>query len=139
MLVKDVMSRKLIMAGPKETAFAAVKLMVENNISGVVVEENKKAVGMVTMKDIVRRVIAVEKDVHTTPIADVMSSPVATVSQLTAVENAAAIMGEKGIRRLVAVDEKNRAVGIITVMDIVSILPNLLDVMFQTWVKPVWR
>jgi CBS domain-containing protein len=139
MLVKDVMSRKLIMAGPKETAFAAVKLMVENNISGVVVEENKKAVGIITMKDVVRRVIAEEKDVHTTPIADVMSSPVATVSQLTAVENAAAIMGEKGIRRLVVVDEKNRVVGIITVMDIVSILPNMLDVMFQTWVKPVWR
>jgi CBS domain-containing protein len=139
MLVKDVMSPRLIMLGPKESAFAAVKLMVANNISGVVVEEGKRAVGMVTMKDIVRRVVAEEKDVHSVLAHEVMSSPVITVPHLTAVESAAALMGERRVKRLVVVDERNKAVGIVTVMDIVSRLPNLMDVMFQTWVKPDWR
>jgi CBS domain-containing protein len=139
MLVKEIMSKTLIMMGPRETVFAAIKLMVENNISGVVVEDGKKAVGIVTMKDICKRVLAVEKDIYKTPVCDVMTSPVLTINCLTEVENAASLMGQKRIKRLVVVDEHNRAVGIITVMDIVSKLPQLVDVMFQTWVKPDWR
>ena len=139
MLVKDIMSKRLIMVGPRETAYAAVKLMVENNISGVVVEDAKKAVGMITMRDICRRVIAQEKDIHTTLAGEVMSSPVMTVNHITAVEKAAQIMGERKLKRLVVVDDKNKALGIITVMDVVSKLPELIDVMFQMWVKPDWR
>ncbi|MFH0862241.1 MAG: CBS domain-containing protein [Candidatus Altiarchaeota archaeon] len=139
MLVKDVMSKRLIMIGPREMVFAAVKLMVANNISGVVVEEGKKAVGIITMKDIIRRVVANERDIYGTQVSEVMSSPVQTINQLTALERAASWMGEHKIKRLVAVDDKNKAVGIVTVMDIVSKLPEMVDVMFQTWVKPDWR
>jgi len=139
MLVKDVMSRRLIMIAPKEMVFAAVRLMVENNISGVVVEDAKKAVGIITMKDIIRRVVAAERDIYRTQVAEVMSTPVQTIHQLTALERAAAWMGEHKVKRLVAVDDNNKAVGIVTVMDIVSKLPAMVDVMFQTWVKPDWR
>jgi CBS domain-containing protein len=139
MLVRDVMSPRLIMVGPRETVFAAVKLMVANNISGVVVEDGKRAVGLITMKDIVRRVVAKDGDVHTVAVAEVMTSPVITVPQMTAVEKAAEVMGGRRVKRLVVVDERNRAVGMVTVMDIVSRLPAMLDVMFETWVKPDWR
>jgi CBS domain-containing protein len=139
MLVKEIMSKRLIMIPPKEMAFAAVRLMTENNISGVVVEEGKKAVGIITMKDIIRRVIAEEKDIYSTQVGDVMSSPVQTISSISSIESAASLMGEKKLKRLVVVDDHNKAVGILTVMDIVSALPNLVNVMFETWVKPDWR
>jgi CBS domain-containing protein len=139
MLVKDIMSPKLVMVDPAKTVFYAVSLMVENNISGLVVEEQKRAVGILTMKDVARRVIAQDKDVHKTLVADAMSSPVSTINQMTLAEKAASIMGDRKIKRLVVVDDRNKAVGIITTMDIVSHLPNLLDVMFETWVKPEWR
>ena len=139
MLVRDIMSKKLIMMSPRETVFAAIKLMVENNISGVVVEDAKKAVGIITMKDICRRVLSEERDMYKTQVGDVMTSPVVTVNGLTAVEVAASTMGEKRLKRLVVIDDQNRAIGIVTVMDLVSNLPHLVDVMFQTWVKPDWR
>ena len=139
MLVKDVMSRRLIMVKPRESVYAAVKLMVANNISGVVVEENRAAAGIITMKDICRRVIVEDKDVYKTVVSEVMTKPVLTVPMLMNVERAAALMGERKVKRLVVVDERNAAVGIVTVMDIVSNLPGLMDVMFKTWVKPQWK
>jgi len=139
MLVKDVMSRRLIMVKPRESVYAAVKLMVANNISGVVVEENKAAAGIITMKDICRRVIVEDRDVYKTVVSDVMTKPVLSVPMLMNVERAAALMGERKVKRLVVVDEKNAAIGMVTVMDIVSNLPGLMDVMFKTWVKPQWK
>jgi len=139
MLVKDIMSKRLVMVGPKETVFAAVKIMVENNISGVVVSENNQAVGIITTKDICKRVLIFGKDVHATPIGDVMSKPVLTVSGLLSVESAAKIMGQRKVKRLVVVDEYNKVEGIVTIMDVVSNLPGMLDIMFQTWVRPDWR
>ncbi|MFH1055455.1 MAG: CBS domain-containing protein [Candidatus Altiarchaeota archaeon] len=139
MLVKDVMSARLVMVKPRETIYAALKLMVANNISGVIVEDERKAAGVVTMKDICRRVLVADRDIYKTTVGDVMSKPVLTVKMLETVEAAAKLMSEKNVRRLVVVDEMNKAVGIVTVMDIVSKLPKLVDVMFRTWVRPDWR
>ena len=133
------MSRRLIKVSRGGSVYEAVKLMVQNNISGVVVEDGGKAVGVLTMRDVVGRVVAEGRDVYGTSAGEVMSSPALTVNQLLTVEKAAAIMGERKVKRLVVVDELNRARGVVTAMDVVSNLPCLLDVMFKTWVKPDWR
>jgi CBS domain-containing protein len=139
MFVKDVMSRRLVLVKPMESVYAALKLMVTNNISGLIVEEKKTAVGVITMADICRRVIAEDKDVYKTQISEVMTKPALTVPMLLTVEGAAALMGERRVKRLVVVDEKNAVVGIVTVMDIVSNIQGVMDVMFKTWVKPRWK
>jgi CBS domain-containing protein len=96
-------------------------------------------VGIVTLKDVAKRVIAEGRDVHRTYVSDIMSAPVVTINHISMVENAAKLMGEKKLKRLVVVDDKNRVAGIITALDVVSNLPNLVEVMFKTWVKPDWR
>lgn len=139
MLVKEIMSKRLVMVAPGASVFDAVKSMVENRISGVVVEDAKRAAGMLTMRDVCSRVIVGGRDARRTSVAEVMTQPVVTVPLLGTVEDAAQLMGERRIKRLVVVDEKDRALGVVTAMDIVSSLPGLLDVMFKTWVKPEWR
>jgi CBS domain-containing protein len=139
MLVKDVMSARLIRVTPDEPVFNAVKLMVDNNISGLAAVEGGRSVGIITLKDVVRRVVAEDRDVHKTRIRDVMSAPVLTVNYMATLEKAADTMKERRYKRLVVVDNQNRVVGIITAMDVVSAVPRLVDVMFRTWVKPDWR
>jgi CBS domain-containing protein len=139
MLVKDIMSTRLIMVKPEDTARNAVKRMVENRISGMIVEAQGKAVGMVTMRDVCRGAVAEGKDVGETIVRDLMSQPVLSVHPLNNIMKATELMAKHRIKRLAVVDKYNRVVGIITTMDIVSHLPELVEVMFKTWVKPQWR
>jgi len=133
------MSARLVMVKPGGTVQEAVRLMVANNISGLIVEEGGKAVGIVTMKGIFKKVLAVDGDTRKTKVGDIMSKPVLSVNPLSKVEKAAELMTEHHVKRLAVVDGSNRVVGIVTAMDIVSNLPELIDVMFRTWVKPQWR
>ncbi|MBD3387817.1 MAG: CBS domain-containing protein [Candidatus Altiarchaeales archaeon] len=138
MLVKEVMSTRLVLILSSDTVLKAVKLMVANDIGSLIVADKGRAVGVLTMKDVCSKVISEEKDVGSTLVGDVMSSPVITVHPNSNVERAAKLMEENNIRRL-AVVEYNKVLGIITMMDIVSNLPELLGVMFQTWVTPTWK
>jgi CBS domain-containing protein len=139
MLVKDVMSRHLLMVSGSDSVFDTVKLMVGHNISGLVVEREGKAVGVVTLRDVAKRVVAAELDPKGVKVADIMSHPVATVNELSSVESAAELMTKKGFRRLVVVDSANKVAGILTVKDVVSRMPELIDIMFKTWVTPAWK
>jgi CBS domain-containing protein len=139
MLVHEVMSRKLITLKPDDVAYTAVKLMISNKISGLLVLEEGKAVGVVTMKDVFKNVLLAEKNVHETPVRDIMSKPVLSVHPLKRIEKAAEAMSRHHVKRLAVMDDNKNIMGIITAMDIVSKIPELIDVMFKTWVKPQWR
>ena len=52
MLVKDVMSKNVITISPEENITKAIELMAKNNISGLVVVENEKVVGIISESDI---------------------------------------------------------------------------------------
>ncbi|MBU0762907.1 MAG: CBS domain-containing protein [Candidatus Altiarchaeota archaeon] len=139
MLVKDVMSQNVIFVSSEESVFEAVKLMALHNISGLVVGSRGRVEGVITMKDIFRKLVVLEKDIRKSKVGEYMSSPAVTVNQLNMVEKVAEVMGAKKIKRLVVVDSTGNAVGVITAMDVVSKVPKLLHVMFDTWVKPGWR
>ncbi len=139
MLVKDVMSSKVVFADPNSSVYDAVKLMASQNISGLVVGSSTKLMGVITMKDIFTKLVAADKNTKDVTVRQYMSSPALTINQLTPLEKAALLMSEKKIKRLVVVDLSNHVVGIITQMDLVSNVPDLLHVMFDTWVKPTWR
>jgi len=140
MLVKDVMSERIIFIRPQDSIQRAIMTMVKHDISGLtVVAEGKRLVGMLTMKDIFRKVLARDKDPKTTVVSDVMSSPVIFIHPLDTIGEAAETMAQKNIKRLVVVNSANVPTGIITAMDIVGGTPEMLDVMFSTWVKPTWR
>jgi len=96
----------------RETAIA----MDRANLGSILVTSNRRVVGIVTERDLVRKILATTKD-SATKVKHVMSTPMVVVNPEATIEEAAEIMSNNKIRRL-AVADKQRLVGIITVVDI---------------------
>src|SRR5438034_11297540 len=77
--VRDMLAKKgsdVITIAPSETVLRAAELMNDRGIGGLVVAERGRPVGIFTERDILRRVVAQQRDPTTTRVADAMTSPV---------------------------------------------------------------
>lgn len=116
-LLKDIMVRKVITIEPDKTAMDAAKLMADNSISSVLVMDGNKIVGIVTERDLVRKVCAKDIPSSKVSILSVMSSPVITAESDLPIEAAVQRMFNNRIRRLPVVED-GMLVGIVTISDI---------------------
>ncbi len=116
-LLKDIMVRKVITIDPDKTARDAARLMADNNISSVIVMKGDEIVGIVTERDLVRKVCANDIPSSKVSIVSVMSSPVITAESDLPIEAAVQRMFNNRIRRLPVV-ENGKLVGIVTISDI---------------------
>jgi len=124
--VKDVMKTNVVVVNADAPVLDAAKLMAKHSIGSIVVLEKNEAVGILTERDIVRKVVA-EKKPYTLKVRDVMSHPLVVTSPDISVESAAKIMKKNNVRRLPVIDKNGYIVGIITENDILKILPPMLD------------
>ncbi|MFW6109625.1 MAG: CBS domain-containing protein, partial [archaeon] len=108
---------------PRKTVLDAAKLFTMKDIESLIVAWGDEAVGIITEKDIVRRVVAKGLP-YSTKIADIMSSPVITIPVGKTGEDAMRLMHEKGVKRLPIV-ERGKIVGIITATDLVNSLYDM--------------
>jgi CBS domain-containing protein len=129
--VEDVMSSPVITIKDTDTVLAASKLMKKNEIGCVVVvDKSGKPVGLMTERDVVRRVAALDLLPSKVQAGKAMTKPPATIDTGADVAEAAKKMRELKVRRLVAL-ETGKLEGIITSNDIVDITPALIDVMAE--------
>jgi len=129
--VEDVMSSPVVTIKDSDTVLAASKLMKKNAIGCVVVTDKKnKPVGLMTERDVVRRVAALDLLPSKVLAGKAMTNPPATVDASVDVTEAAKKMRGLKIRRLVVL-ERGELKGIITSNDIVDITPALIDVMAE--------
>jgi CBS domain-containing protein len=91
------------------------------------VDERTCPIGILTDRDIVLRCLTSEWPVEAIRIGDVMSVPVRTVSETTAIEETLAKMRSLGVRRLPVADAAARLVGIVALDDIVDLLAGELS------------
>ncbi|MEK6549733.1 MAG: CBS domain-containing protein [Nitrospirota bacterium] len=101
------------------------KLMAAKGVSAVVVVEDLKPVGIVTSRDILVRVMSRSLDAAKVMVGAIMSSPLVTVLENGSVNEAIAVMGRRGVRRLPVVDEAGCLVTLLTLDDILRL--NLAD------------
>lgn len=118
-LVSDVMKKSVISIDSSMTVQDAAKMMDDASIGAIVVIENGIAIGIITERDITRRIVAKGKPL-TTNVKDAMSSPLIVINPDDSVWEAAQLMKTRKIHRLPAVKD-NRLVGIITTSDIVRL------------------
>ena len=112
--VRDVMERKkLLIASPETSVRDAAKLMATAGVSAVLVLENERLVGIFTERDAVSRVIAKDRDVKTTRLAEVMTASPKTIAPDKTFGYALLQMHENGFRH-VPVVANDRVVGLVS-------------------------
>ena len=118
MLIRDYMSRDVIVLHPEETVLTAARLMSRHNIGSIpVCTADHRLRGIVTDRDVVLRCVALGYDPEATPVSEIMTRNIVSLPSSAEVSDAPAVMAHRRIRR-VPVTEGNRLVGVITLGDI---------------------
>ncbi|MCX8202078.1 MAG: CBS domain-containing protein, partial [Candidatus Caldarchaeum sp.] len=102
-VVKDIMSSDVVTVTPETSVYAAARVMAQEEVGSVVVVVGEKPVGIITERDLVRKVLAGGLSPRKTSVSKVMSSPVVVVGENTSLEEAVSIMAQNRIRRLLVV------------------------------------
>lgn len=123
MKVKDIMTRKVVEITKGCQITEAAELMRKKDISCLVITCGTSIEGIVTERDVLRKIIAEQKMFGQIQVQDVMNSPVITVEEDADILNAARLMEKKHIRRLVTVKD-GKICGIITESDFMRVLKN---------------
>lgn len=106
---------------PDTMVYTALEIMVEKNVSALVVLEEGKLAGIFTERDYARKVILKGKASKETLIGEIMTSDLITVSSDTSIETCMRLMTGKLIRHLPVVDN-GQLVGIISIGDVVKFI-----------------
>ena len=104
---------------PDTPVLDAIRLMAEKYVGAVLVLKGKELVGIVSERDYARKVVLLGRSSSATPVWQIMSSPVITVSPRDRVNECMRRMTEKRIRHLPVVDA-GELVGVISIGDIVK-------------------
>lgn len=98
---------------PEVTVHAAARAMTDRNVGAAAVVDNGHLVGIITERDVLRRVVAKGADPAGARVADVMSSPAISIGLHTTVADAATIMRDNHIRHLAVLDTDGKVAGIL--------------------------
>ena len=119
--VGEIMSEQLETINFSNTAQESAIKMSDRNISSLVVlDDNGRAIGIITERDLVRRVCTREVPSNSVNVENVISSPVKTVSPEISIDEVADVMVSNKVRHIVIVDNNQKPVGIISATDIVA-------------------
>jgi CBS domain-containing protein len=111
----------------------AARVMSHQGISCVIARHRQEVAGIVTEKDVLRRVVALHKDPTQTPVVEIMSFPVVAVPPTYSILSASRRMEVLHIHRLIVMDER-RVHGVVTQTDILRAIRGAFEVVeSQRW------
>jgi len=126
--VEDVMIREIITIDENATVKEAAELMNQNDISCLIAARKGKAIGIITERDLLKRVIVEAKNPRKTKVAEVMSTPLELISPDMTLEDAVRVMFDKKIKKL-PVAEKNQIIGLVSLTDIARCQPAIMRIL----------
>jgi CBS domain-containing protein len=135
MKAEDVMAREVVTLDEDVSAKKAAEIMAQEGVSAIIVTSEGKAKGILTERDILKRIVAEDKDSRKTKVKEIMSSPLVTIEPSTDLEKAAHLMFEKKIKHLPVIHE-NRLIGLISLQDICKLQPEILRILRQAMETP---
>jgi CBS domain-containing protein len=134
--VSKLMNPKVQTDFEDQNIMSACNIMSANDIGCVIVvsrTRDRTPVGIITERDIIRILGKLNPDLFQTPLRTLMSKPIITIEQSASINDAAKIMNNKKIRRLVVVDKDNKMIGILTQKDIFNAIdknPSLFSELY---------
>jgi CBS domain-containing protein len=125
MQLRDVMTRDVKVIRPDAPIRDAARRMREIDVGPIPVCDGDRLVGLLTDRDITIRAVAEGRDPNTTCVRDVMTPDVACCFEDQDIEQAAALMEERQIRRLPVLNKAKRLVGIVSLGDLAMASPDV--------------
>jgi len=136
-LVRDAMSKDVRVVRPDTTVKEVVATMNKFDIGSIIVIQGERPVGIITERDILRRLVEPCLAPETLTARQVMTSPVQTINENASIEEAARLMAKKRVKRLPVMND-GKLVGIITFSDIVAKVPTMLSIL-EELLRPYHR
>jgi CBS domain-containing protein len=130
MKIKEIMSSPVYVISPDETVARARNLMLRHKIGRIVLVENNKPIGIVTKKDISRRLDQAEpawrrRPIDSIPIRQVMTESLITIYPEATPKQLSQLMIENNIGGLPVVNNKDEVIGIVTKWDLIKYFSEL--------------
>ena len=130
-LVKEIMSKDVKVVRPDTSAQEIVATLNKFNIGSVVVVQKEKPVGIITIRDILVRLVEQNLAPRVLTARQMMTSPFTSINVEATVEEAAKLMAKKRVKTL-PVMENEKLVGIISFTDIAFKVPALLSLLEES-------
>jgi len=136
--VQNVMVRNVITIERHTTVRDAVRIMNQHGIGCIVVTEDGRAIGIVTERDLLTRVLAESKNPEKTGIKEIMSTPLIVGKPDMEIDEIAKVMLDRKIKKLPIVED-GKLLGIVTFTDLLSFQPTLIKVVKQLTHPHSWN
>lgn len=118
--VAELMTTNVTALQVETTLDKAALIMREQDIGDVIVVDADRLVGVVTDRDIVVRAIAESREPSTTTVGSIVSRDMVTVLPGDAAADAARLMRDRAVRRLLVVTEEGALVGVLSIGDLAA-------------------
>jgi CBS domain-containing protein len=115
----DRKDRAVFSVGPEAPVLEAIRAMADHHVGALLVMTGEVLAGIVSERDYARKVILRGRSSSDTPVRDIMTSPVLTVSPETSVEQCMQLVTDRRVRHL-PVLEAGRVVGMVSIGDLVK-------------------
>ncbi|RLG31301.1 hypothetical protein DRN98_06665 [Methanosarcinales archaeon] len=135
MKVKDVMSAPIITEDGDTTVDIGASILEAMGVGSLVVTEKGVPVGIVTERDMALKVLSKNRPASEVKLKEIMSSPLVTVNADASIDDAGKLMADKGVRRLLVLDD-GEIIGIVTVRDLLTRKPELVEKIYPTVKTP---
>lgn len=136
-LVRDVMSKNVRVVRPDSSVKEVVATMTKFDIGSIVVVQGKRPVGIITERDILRRVVQPCLAPEVLTARQVMTSSVVTIRETASIDEASKLMAKKKVKKL-PVMNKEKLIGMLTLTDIVTKVPTMLSIL-EELLRPYHR
>lgn len=143
MAIGEICNREVVIVTRETPVPEAARLMRRYHVGDLVVVEElsgrRRPVGIVTDRDIVIEVVAMDVPAEGLTVGDIMSAEVATVRESEGVYETLRYMRDKGIRRLPVVDRDGWLQGIVTLDDLLILLAEEMGAMAKLVAREIDR
>jgi CBS domain-containing protein len=128
--VEDVMIENVVTVDADATVKEAVEIMNKHEIGCLIVMKWNKPVGILTERDMLKRVLAETRNPEKTKVSEVMTTPVVATEPSTDIEEAARFMFKKNVKKLPVISE-GKLVGLVTLTDLARFQPEIIRILKQ--------
>lgn len=130
-LVKDIMSQDVRTVRPDTSAQEVVATLNKFNINSVLVVQKEMPIGIITIRDVMTRLVEQYLAPRVLTARQIMTSPVNTIDIEATVEEAAELMARKNVKTLPVMDGE-KFVGVVSFADIAFRVPTLLSLLEES-------